>query len=601
MFFLTWLYAAAGAMQILALLAGIHALIAKQSPQAFKVRWLIAASVGVGALLTLPWASDPEVNLPRLFLRAGSRYLLGGLALLAAAVWVLRTAEPRAIGRRVTGWVLALYATELLIQAVVAVPLMWGVLWAPLRWVTPVHGLFEVVVYPMLGVGLVSWLLDNENQRRRQAELRLGEAGRIDPVTALANESGLLALLGSQDASAATLGLLGLDQFRLINEARGMRGGDDQLRRVAAHLRDHLPHARALARLGGDEFVIVLPPGEGSGASFERVRAALGRGSGGGQPGLLSGSLGWTPLDGIADLRAALGRAGSALRCAKQEGGGRSLAFRPEMLDSARDWVLMEEEFEEAFASNAFVIYLQPLVAPGRATVLGYEALLRWHHPQRGVLGPDQFLPSLRTLRQMQRLDALVIEQAARLLAESSPPRLPIAVNIGADTLLAPGTVELISAVLKRHGIAPHLLQLEVTEETAMRSLERGVDVLQALRALGVEVAVDDFGSGFSSLTYLTRLPIARIKFDRQFLTRATEDAASRAVLAALVPLMRKLGLRCVAEGVETLGQRELAESLGFDELQGYLFGRPELAGLVLMRAEQAIPLRLVSGRPEGG
>jgi len=395
------------------------------------------------------------------------------------------------------------------------------------------------------------------------------------------------------------LGVLGLDQFRLINESRGMHGGDVHLRRVGEHLRMRLPEARAIARLGGDEFVIVVPPNQPAIASLEHARSTLGRGSGGSQSGLLKASLGWTRLDGVADLRGALVRAGAALRCAKRQGGAVSVEFRPEMMDTSLDWVLLEEELEQGFARDAFVLYLQPLVRSGRSDVVGFEALLRWHHPQRGVLLPEQFLPSLRTLRHMQRVDALVIEQAARLLAAAPRPVLPIAVNLGADTLLAPGIVELVGSVLRRHAIEPGLLHVEITEETALKSLEQGSQVIQQLQTLGVEVGLDDFGSGFSSLSHLSRLPLRRVKFDRQFLDSAVHDHAARSVLAALVPLVRQLGLRSVAEGVESRAQLDLAEALGFDELQGFLFGRPEPAALVLSRRTAVPALRAVaSGHP---
>lgn len=590
----TWFYTGAGALQILALLAGIHALTSSGSRTA-GARWLLLAAGLIGAALTLPWATDPGVNLQRLFLRVGTRYLLGGLALALAAFWVLRHGRGRHIGQQLTGWVLALYAAELLLQAAVALPLIWGRMIPAHVAITPLHGLIELVAYPMLGVGLVIWLLTNEDRRRSEAEARLREAGRTDPVTGLANETGLVAELGLLGAMPSVLGLLGLDQFKLVNESQGMHGGDALLRRVGEHLQRQLPEARAIGRLGGDEFVIVMPPAQALNA-LERARASLGRGSGGAQPGLLRASLGWTRLEGVADLRGALGRAGAALRCAKQNGGGQTLEYRAEMADGQRDWVLLEEELEHAFARDAFVLYLQPLVAGGRNELVGYEGLLRWHHPQRGVLSPDQFLPSLRTLRQMRRVDAMVVEQAARLLAQAPKPALPIAINLGADTLLAAGTVDLIAAVLKRHGVSPSLLQVEITEETALRSVEQGSEVLLQLRALGVEVALDDFGSGFSSLTHLSRLPIRRIKFDRHFLAAAINDFPARAVLSALLPLARQLGLRSVAEGVESRAQLDLAESLGFDELQGYLFGRPEPASMVLARRAAAPLLRVVGG-----
>ncbi len=599
----TLTYTSAGALQILALLAGLIELLrpsAEPGRRWTRVPVLLVLALAVGALLTLPWAWDPAVNLNRLYLRTGTRYLLGGIALGWAAVLVLRHSSDGNFGRRLTAGVLGLYAAELLLQAVVALPVLWGEMSAAHRAITPVHGLFEVVVYPMLGIGLVIWLLITEHQRLDEAELRLQAVGRSDPVTGLANEQGLQQELAGQVDSTMVVGLLGLDQFRLINEARGMRGGDEVLQRVAQHLRRELPEALGMARLGGDEFVLVLPSGQASVAALERARASLSRGAGGPDQGLLAASLGWTRLAGIGDLRGALARAGTALRVAKQDGGGSLREFADDMAVAQRDWVVLSAELEQAFQRDEFVLFLQPLVSAGRGELTSFEALLRWRHPRRGVLPPDQFLPSLRTLRQMQRLDTLVLEQAARLLQAQAEPRRPIAVNLGVDSLLAPGMVEFTESLLRRHGLRPDLLHIEITEETAIRSVEQGVQVLERLQRLGIEIALDDFGTGYSSLTYLTRFPARRIKFDRQFLTSAAENASSRAVLAALVPLVRRLGLSSVAEGVETLQQRELAENLGFDELQGYLFGRPQPAAEVLAgNSPLSGTLRLVAARPE--
>ncbi|MCG6118351.1 MAG: bifunctional diguanylate cyclase/phosphodiesterase [Aquimonas sp.] len=594
---LAWLYGSAGLLQILALLAGVWCLARNRDRFPISGLALTAIAVASGLLLALIFVTEPDGHLPRLFLRSGTRYLLGGLALLVAAVLVLRRQGWRHFGRLVSGLALGLYSIELLGLGLLGLPLLWGQMPALLPPAVRLHGLFEVVMYPVLALGLVIWLMSDEQARLRQAESRLEAMGRTDAVTGLANADGLAEEVRGRQQEGL-LAILGLDQFRLVNESRGMRAGDEVLGRVALHLRRALPEAWGLARLGGDQFAIVMPPGQASEAALERARAAL-AGAVGGHSGLLRASLGWARLSAPESLRTALGEASAALRQAKTEGGGRSLGHTASLQDSGTDWVLMAEEVEQAFESDAFSLYLQP-IHRCRGEVVGFEALVRWQHPRHGLLAPGRFLPALQTLRQSQRLDVWVIQRAAQLLA--SMPGHPhwIAVNLGVETLLAPGTVDYLLAQVSRHGLPPSRLHLEVTEETALRSLEAGISVLSRLRAEGFSIAIDDFGTGYSSLSYLVQLPADSIKFDRQFLQDAADTPRARRLLTALVPLVRGLGLRAVAEGVETHQQSLLVGELGFDEEQGYIHGRPAPAEQVLALLAAKPSLRLVSAAPPG-
>jgi diguanylate cyclase (GGDEF)-like protein len=594
---LAWLYGSAGLLQILALLAGVWCLSRDRARFALRPGSLVAVALVLGFLLVLPFAGEPDGHLPRLFLRSGTRYLLGGAALLIAAVLVLRAGGGRHFGRLVSGLALGLYSLELLGLGVLGIPLLWGEMPSLLISAVRFHGLFEVVMYPVLALGLVIWLMSDEQARLQLAESRLEAMGRTDAVTGLANADGLTEELRGRQQDGL-LAILGLDQFRLVNESRGMRAGDELLGRVAVHLRRSLPEAWALARLGGDEFALVMPPGEASEAALERCRATLARAVAG-HSGLLRASLGWTRMHGPDSLRASLAEASTALRQAKAEGGGRSLGFHPGLQEAGTDWVLMAEEVEQAFESDAFTLFLQPIHRCG-AEAVGFEALVRWEHPRHGLLAPARFLPALQTLRQSQRLDAWVIQRAVQLLA--SMPGQPhwISINLGVETLLAPGTVDYLLAQTSRHGVPAVRLQLEVTEETALRSLEAGVSVLSRLRSEGFAIAIDDFGTGYSSLSYLVQLPADSIKFDRQFLQDAADSPRSRNLLAALVPLVRGLGLRAVAEGVETHQQSILVAELGFDQEQGYIHGRPLPAEQVLAQVACRPALRLVAGRAPG-
>jgi diguanylate cyclase (GGDEF)-like protein len=604
---LALIYTSLGFLQVIALVVGLGMLARPRWNLSRRhVQGLLLICAAMGAAVSLPLADAADGNLTRLFLRIGSRYLFTGVALLGAALWLFRLQAPRHAGRMLVAGAFAIYGVELCLIGLLSTQYLRGEFPPLLVALTPLQGLFELVAYQAIGLGLVIWLLAIERARASQANERLQLARRMDSLTGLANERGLQRDLQKWFESvtdrATVIGVLGIDNFRLVNQARGMQGGDEVLQTLAMRLAALRTSELGFARLGGDEFVVYGLDRADTPARLEAIRASLGEPLLlGAQSVMVSCSLGWTRIADVGHLALALREARIALRVAKLAGGGRPQVYAPELAEDEQDWVSIAAEVEQAFEREEFCIYLQPIYATLDGKPESFEALTRWQHPRRGLLPPDSFLPQLQTLRLMPRLDRWILQRAIRCqaawLARGLRP-LPVAVNLTAETLQDPGLPGFVIEQLEAHRLPRALIHLEVTESMAMRSLDAGTAVLRRLADAGLMISVDDFGTGYSSLTYLKDFPAQRIKFDRSFIEQISQSQASQWVLEALVPLCRKLGKQVLAEGIETVQQRDLAQAIGFDAMQGYLFSRPlsmEAAEALLARAEPG--LRLVRGR----
>lgn len=581
MFAAAFIYTSLGFLQLIALLVGLMLLLRPRwTPRRSRI-WIALASLLLGVLVTLPYAGEPDGNLSRLFLRTGLRYLLTGIALCVAGATILLARAPQHGGRWLVATGLLLYGVLLAVMGTMSVPLLPTSGSRALGELARLQPVAELLAYQVIGLGLVIWLLDIERRRAQRADLRLRTLSRLDPLTGLANDAGLRQSLHQHFArnpgQDVVLALVGLDNFRLVNQALGMHGGDAALAALGKRLAARADDGLEIGRLAGDQFVVFTCDDAGA---MPRIRALqqliATRLPVGSQSLGLASSIGWSRLRSPSAWHSVLREAEIALHTAKEQGGGQALGFSLELRARMLDWVSFGDELEQAFASDAFVIYLQPIIRCADGSVSGFEALARWQHPRRGLLDPGAFLPQLHTLRMMPRFDTLIFERTIALLGRCDPAVAPrISVNLSAESVGRPNLVGEITTMLKRHAVDPGRLQVEVSESAAMRSLDAGLELLQQLVDLGVMVAIDDFGTGYSSLTYLTSLPADTIKFDRGFIRSLGEGGHERDVLEALVPLCHRLGRSVVAEGVEDEAQFGLVRALGFDAVQGYLFARP--------------------------
>ncbi len=434
--------------------------------------------------------------------------------------------------------------------------------------------------------------------QRRVFEARLQHQATHDSLTGLANRDLLDVRIADALAAEARTGqrtavlFLDLDRFKLVNDSLGHDVGDLLLREVARRLRAELRHGDTAARLGGDEFVVLCEgldpdPDRALAQAREvsaRIEAAVS------VPYLLSGhrvsvstSVGITLARDRARVDTLIAEADAAMYRAKELGKARHAVFDDGLRAVAVQRLHMEIELREALARDRFVLHHQPIVDASTGRAVGTEALLRWDHPDEGLLTPDRFLEVAEDAGLMPEIGAWVVRRACADAARfrvlpGVADDLSVSVNLSARELAAPDVVDLVARALADHGLPPGALCVEVTEHHLIDGRPEAIQHLHALHDLGVSVAMDDFGTGYSSLSYLRILPIDVLKIDRVFVERLGADTDDEAIVGAVVELAEAFGLTTVAEGVELPGQLRRLQELGVGAVQGWLTGRPQPA-----------------------
>ena len=435
---------------------------------------------------------------------------------------------------------------------------------------------------------------------RRDKEERISRLLNLDPLTTLPNRRCMLehlehAVCGSGRAQAhGGVLLLGLDRFQTINDILGHHTGDRLLQETARRLRAAVPGAGRVGRVGGDEFLVVL---EDLGAE-SRTAADAARGAADQllstvlQPHLIdtqvvscSVSIGialWGGGDCTVGFQELLRRAEVAMRAAKNNGRNTARLFTPGMQLALERRSRLEARLRHEFNTDQLELYFQKRV-DGDGATLGAEALLRWHDPQRGLVPPIELVPVAEEIGLIHEIGRWVLGRACRQLKEwsqSEPARrLRLAVNVSPKQLAGDAFVDQVIDILARTGADPHLLELEVTEGLPIQDIEEVIPKMQALRSLGVRFAIDDFGIGYSSLSYLRQLPISVLKIDRSFVAGMAHPEGETLV-HTIVQMARSLDLTVIAEGVESRWQWDMLTLHGCDQYQGYLFGRPVPIGV---------------------
>ena len=418
---------------------------------------------------------------------------------------------------------------------------------------------------------------------RRRNEERLFRLASLDPLTDLPNRGAWQSQVAATLATAEPVSvlLLDLDGFKDVNDTLGHSAGDAVLREVGGRIQRVCERAIMVARLGGDEFVVLLRGddlGDAERAAGEVVRAIAQPFEFAGERIDVGASIGiaLAPEHGrrAEDL---LGAADLALYKAKAAGKGRYELFRPSFRDVAIARRAFETELRLAYERGEFEVFYQPQVATDGGAVTGAEALLRWRHPQRGLLTPAHFVKVLGESPVSQHVGEWVLREACREAARwrQAMPGFRMGVNLFETQFRSVGLIETVTQVLADAGLAPEALELEIVENTLMRDDQATLHLLQQLRAVGIGLAFDDYGTGFASLSLLKRYPVTRLKIDRSFIRNVIVDEEDAAVVRAVIYLGRSFGLEVTAEGVETSSQLEFLRANRCPEAQGYLFGKP--------------------------
>jgi diguanylate cyclase (GGDEF)-like protein len=438
---------------------------------------------------------------------------------------------------------------------------------------------FKIRHRPMPGGG---WVATHEDiTEQRQSEVKIEHMAHHDALTELANRvllnERLENALGRDEMIAVHH--LDLDQFKAVNDTFGHHAGDKLLKTVAERLGGLVRDTDTIARMGGDEFVIVqapiADPADATSLAQRVIRLLSDPYDIDGHQAVIGASVGISvgPLDGTSPDKL-LRNADLALYRAKGDGRGTFRFFEPVMDLQMQTRRVMEQDLRKALPAGEFELHYQPVVNLASKEISGFEALIRWNHPSKGLISPASFIPLAEEIGFIVPMGEWVINQACTTAAQW-PENLNIAVNISAVQFRNPGLMQVITGALAASGLNPARLEIEITETVLLHNKEATLAVLHQLRALGIRIAMDDFGTGYSSLTYLQSFPFDKIKIDRSFVKDITENSGSLNIVRAVAALANGMGMTATAEGVETTEQLERISSEGCTEMQGFLFSRP--------------------------
>jgi len=547
--------------------------------------WLLAGATVATLLGDLGYAylgtqgltvGSPLHDLPFIFGFA----LLGAAALHPSMASLTETHE-----RPVQAWSrprLALLVAALLLPPTVVVGLSHT---ESAHWVGAVAGALVTLLLLVRAVGAVRATARSQAGLHRQATQ--------DALTGLANRPDLVervnALTRRAEATGGHVDLLfiDIDGFKLVNDSWGHHMGDRVLVAATDRLHQVADSTDLLARIGGDEFVLARFVGPDSGRDGQLLAAdvidafrlplavdenAL----------VTTVSIGLARSLAPATADSLLRDADTAMYRAKAAGRNRCITFDSSMRDSVRARVETELALRHALDRNQLVLHYQPIVSIDGGAVRGVEALLRWEHPGKGMISPLDFIPVAEETGLIVEIGEWVVSEAVRQLASwrragsrQGGPDLFMSVNVSARQLHEPGLVDHVAAELGRYAVPAHLLILEITESAMMTDRESSGLMLRQLRDLGVLLSIDDFGTGYSSLSHLRRFPVSKVKIDRSFVSGIEHDADDAEIVRAIVAMSLAMRLEVVAEGIETVGQRDILRQLGVELGQGWLFGRP--------------------------
>ncbi|HET9352418.1 MAG TPA: EAL domain-containing protein [Sphingomicrobium sp.] len=448
--------------------------------------------------------------------------------------------------------------------------------------------------------------------KMRQSEVELDKMARQDALTGLANRQALRralddALVGAiRRKHRCSVFLLDLDRFKAVNDTLGHPAGDTLLRLVALRLTDEVGGQGQVGRLGGDEFQVVLPSMSSQAELATLAQAIIDSVS---RPYTINGnlvsigtSIGIVTSDYDDRTSDDLMRdADLALYAAKAAGKGCFRFFAPEMHEAARERQLMESDLRIALEKGQLHVVYQPQVDASSEAVTGFEALVRWDHPEHGPVSPAVFIPLAEEIRLIDEIGEWVLRTACAEAA-TWPKHITVAVNLSPVQFKSPALPSMVRMVLGDTDLPANRLELEITEGVFLSNDDHVHEMIDSLKNIGLKLALEDFGTGYSSLSYLQRVPFDKLKIDRSFVSGASDpDSRNAALIRAMVGLASDLKMRTIAEGVETQEELALVRSLGCPLVQGYIFGRPmtaEVARALAKKGSAELPEQLPPREP---
>ena len=570
----------------LALLSfGVFDIMRSQAPSQARRWWIYVAAVTVASLSAgfgfyypaSPWLSIVTQTVV---------FTLSGVVFLSIASIIIIRAH-RSLGPRLIAAAFMALGLKNMVLAIMSrldpLPLS-ATVWA-------IHSTINLVLLSIVAIGIVIWLLESERHRTFKALQQAEYLNTHDALTGIENREELVNKLPGMIEHCRlhhrhlTVFVIGLNRFKAVNDTLGIRGGDRILIEVSQRLQQFRPAPLTVSRLSGDVFLVAFDHlkkrtlvAQLAHQIQARIHADLVID---GRTINLSCAIGVARYpQHAAYAESLLSKANIALSQAKNNQNASIVFYQRGMDENYSQLIGIEPELKRAFTNNEFVLHLQPLYAGSSSLLNGFEALIRWQHPDRGLLPPSEFLPFIEALGLSVELDDWVLQNTAHILKswrQQGLEPLPIAVNVCARHFQNPALIGKLKALFYRYQLQPGDIELEITESIAMTDMQAGLNVLEQLRELQIRVSIDDFGTGYSSLAYLRRLPVDKIKIDRSFIRSLLSDSKSseNTIVRTLIELSHGLRKRVVAEGVETQEQLSLLNLMRCDQVQGYLLSPP--------------------------
>ncbi len=594
-------------MQVAWLLLGSFELVAPERAARFQPRrgWLfgIAAILGIASVAAFATHLDPVG--PRFFVRVGVRAGVTGLAFLlsAVAVWWKHPGESRrSLGRSLVGFASLLYGAAQL-------HLLWTLLFASVVANGPNYSLYtgflDFVLVFTIGLGVVIWLLEEQHRKASSTAWEVAQLAFHDPLTGLPNRKLFLdhltlAIVQSRrDSEQLAVFFMDIDRFKVINDSLGHAAGDKVLQAAAARVKALMREGDTIARMGGDEFVVLTPEIHGVEDAVhiaQKIRDAIREPIQiEGREIFVTGSMGISMYPNDGDVaETLLKNADTAMYRAKSQGADMFQLYTPEMNAHAAEQLALESALRRAVETKEFELHYQPIVQISDNSICALESMLRWRHPVLGLVRPEQFLRLAETSGLIVPIGEWAMKVACAQLGEwrkAGYPNLRLAINISARQLKQMDFVDKVRIILAETALPASAIEFEITEMSATQSESAIVGRLRELRTMGIRISIDDFGTGFSSVSVLRVFPVDALKIDTSFVRDLVLDPDDAAIAAAVVALAKSMGLTVIAEGVENPAQLEFLRAQGCEMWQGYLCCPPVHSSEV----------RAVLGRRSGG
>jgi diguanylate cyclase (GGDEF)-like protein len=575
-----------GYLSIAWLVFGVYELV-RRRPVRIRVYWRATTAVAVfGALSSLLFIGPDAVSSTRYFVRVGIGSLIASISYVGASVafwhvWKRR----RGVGVAMISIALLLYGLQQAYQVGMAIG--WRFFAAASG--TIYLGYFGFLLQAIMGMSMIACLLEDEREASELATAEMEHLAYHDALTGLPNRplfmDRLIMAVAQATRSNQKLGVffLDLDRFKDINDSLGHSTGDTLLKAVAERIRRCVREGDTVARFGGDEFTLLIPKIdhiEDAAKIAQKILETLKIPfSVHDQELFVTTSVGISiyPSDGT-DPETLVRNADSAMYRAKDQGRDNYQLYAPAMNERALERLALENMLRKAISHREFVLFYQPVADMKTKNIVGVEALIRWKHPELGLLSPAHFISAAEISGLIIPIGDWVLHTACKQLRQWHKRingDLTVAVNLSARQFQQPNLVEQIAEVLEEAELDPEFLELEITESNAMQNAENTTYTLRELKGLGVHIAMDDFGTGYSSLNYLKRFPFDILKLDQSFVREITTDPSDAAIATAVIQMAHSLNLKVVGEGVETEDQFAFLMKQNCDYIQGYLFSPP--------------------------